>query len=122
MDFKPKIIYYPDRPGIRKFFGELEGAVMEIVWENHPISVKRALYLLKKDFAYTTIMTVMNRLTAKGLLSRIKKGHSFVYEPAVSRVDFLKFAVNFVVDSARKDFSQYLSSGAKPSGKHRKQR
>ncbi len=39
--------------------------------------------------AYTTIQTVMNRLAARGLLDRERRGSAFVYRPKYEQADYL---------------------------------
>jgi predicted transcriptional regulator len=100
------ITFHPDRPGLEKFLGKLEAEVMEIIWASGPMTVKRALYFLNKthNYAYTTVMTVMNRLADKSILSRRKEGHSFFYSPALTRQDFLNLAIEKVVSGLMTDF------------------
>jgi len=120
-----KITFHPGRSGIRKFFGDLEAEVMEIVWANNPVTVKRVLYFLKKkrDYAYTTAMTVLNRLALKGYLKRVKKSHAYTYIPALNREEFLKYAVKQVMKGLQQDFKPYLESNpaeARPGSQTRK--
>jgi predicted transcriptional regulator len=62
--------------------GDLERAVMEVVWYRGVASVHDVQdALAEREPAYTTVMTVMNRLTAKGVLEREKRGRAFVYRP-----------------------------------------
>jgi predicted transcriptional regulator len=109
---KPAIVFRPSAPGLQKFMGKLEADVMEIVWENGPLTVKRALFFIshKHHYAYTTIMTVMNKLTQKGMLSREKSGHSFVYSAQMGKEQFLGFAVKKVISSLQDDFGAIVSS------------
>jgi predicted transcriptional regulator len=58
---------------------------METVWQaGAPISVRHVLDALNSQrsepLAYTTVMTVMNRLVAKNVLSRTGERRSYVYE------------------------------------------
>ncbi len=53
----------------------------------------------KKSLAYTTVMTMLDRLTRKQVLSRRKLGRSFVYLPLVSRDEVRKLAVRELVES-----------------------
>jgi predicted transcriptional regulator len=101
-----KIRFYPERSHLALFMGELEAELMEIVWAHGPTTVKRALYHLnkKRPAAYTTVMTVMNRLTDKNLLSRTKKGHSFTYSATIERNRFLNLAVREVLAALMNDF------------------
>lgn len=58
---------------------------MGIVWDaSAPVSVRHVLEALnerrREPLAYTTVMTVMNRLAAKGVLVREGSRRSYVYE------------------------------------------
>ena len=71
--------------------GTLERAVMEVMWRKGEATVRDVLGAVgrKNGLAYTTIMTVMARLTEKGILQRTASaGGSFVYRPRVSRDAF----------------------------------
>lgn len=75
-----------------KVLGELETKVMETVWEKgKPISVSDVIKVLskKRTIAYTTVMTIMTRLTEKGLLKRTALGKAYLYKPAFSKDTFL---------------------------------
>lgn len=66
---------------------ELESEVMEQVWRQGEVTVREVLEALNagpKQRAYTTIMTVMTRLDAKGLLSRVRDGKTDVYRARLS--------------------------------------
>jgi len=59
---------------------------MEAVWRaGAPVRVRAVLDALNaartKPLAYTTVMTVMTRLVAKGVLVRHGERRSYVYEP-----------------------------------------
>jgi len=63
----------------------LQSEVMDVVWSaGDPVSVREVLEKLNRrraePLAYTTVMTVMNRLTAKNVLSRDGRRRSYVYE------------------------------------------
>ena len=72
--------------------GGLERAVMEQVWratDEHraPVSVREVHEELSRtrDLAYTTVMTVMGRLTDSGLLTQERSGRAYLYAAAGSR-------------------------------------
>ena len=74
--------------------GELEAAVMKEIWAAAaPRTVRQVLEALQqtraadRPLAYTTVMTVMERLFRKGLLVREPDGRAFVYEAAASQAD-----------------------------------
>ena len=76
-----------------RVLGDLETRVMELLWEEHPLSVRAACERLRGDHAYTTIMTTMDRLHKKRLLRRKKDGNAFLYEPAMDRAEYQKRVV-----------------------------
>ncbi|UCD18499.1 MAG: BlaI/MecI/CopY family transcriptional regulator [Candidatus Zixiibacteriota bacterium] len=104
---EPTIFFKPSQRGLEKFLGRLEAAIMEIMWASGPMTVKRARYLLGEEhpYAYTTVMTVMNRLVEKRLLTREKKGHSFLYTPAISKKEFLYYAIEKIMSGLQNDFA-----------------
>ncbi|SEL49938.1 BlaI/MecI/CopY family transcriptional regulator [Nonomuraea pusilla] len=68
--------------------GELESAIMDRMWARRaPASVRDVLEELRQErsIAYTTVMTVMDKLHTKGLLKRAPQGRAYVYEPVSSR-------------------------------------
>jgi predicted transcriptional regulator len=69
-------------------FGELESAIMDVVWGgDRPYLVREVRERLSynRPVAYTTVMTVMNILHGKGVLCREKNGRAWRYWPAESR-------------------------------------
>ena len=52
-----------------------------------------------RPLAYTTVMTVLDRLAHKGVISRRKAGRAFLYVPQVSRETLRRVAVRQLVDS-----------------------
>lgn len=75
------------RGGANTFLGPLETAVMERLWKRRRATVRDVVDDLGKSraLAYTTVMTIMTRLHAKGLLARERDGKTYVYRPAFSR-------------------------------------
>lgn len=67
--------------------GSLEAKIMQVAWDqaDRYLQVREMLDLLGGDLAYTTVMTVMNRLYEKGLLKRKRQGRAWAYRPATSR-------------------------------------
>jgi predicted transcriptional regulator len=73
---------------------ELETEVMDVVWaRGEETTVRQVMDELNArtsaDRAYTTFMTVMARLDAKGLLKRRRAGKTDIYRPVMSREDYL---------------------------------
>ena len=65
----------------------LELLCLRALWNLSEGSVKdvRAAVDASRPLAYTTIMTVLERLVRKGKLARRKNGRAFVYSPVASR-------------------------------------
>ena len=56
--------------------GPLEGRLMKLIWDGrvHEPFIVRDVLALTPELAYTTVMTTLNRLADKGLLSVTKVG------------------------------------------------
>lgn len=68
--------------------GQLEASIMHRLWDwERPVSVREVLEDLQqsRDIAYTTVMTVLDNLHGKGLVTRQKAGRAYLYSAAVSR-------------------------------------
>lgn len=68
--------------------GKLERQVLSEVWQHSEVSVRDVYLAFGETVAYTTIMTTLDRLFKKRLLTRRKDGRAFVYLPAVSPAEF----------------------------------
>ena len=67
--------------------GGLERAVMDAVWASEaPVSGRDVVRVLNQDrqLADTTVLTTMDRLVAKGILTRQRAGRRYVYSPVQS--------------------------------------
>jgi predicted transcriptional regulator len=68
--------------------GPLELGVMECLWTSSgPLSVRDVLAEVNetRSLAYTTVMTVLDNLHGKNMVSREKHGRAYVYLPTTSR-------------------------------------
>ena len=62
---------------------------------------------LKRDIAYTTVMTTMVRLSEKGLLKIVdKSGLANLYSPVEGREQFIRNSVNWVLDIFFEEFPE----------------
>jgi len=64
--------------------GKLEREVLNEIWRRDEVSVRDVYLAFGESVAYTTLMTTLDRLFKKKLLTRRKDGRAFVYLPAVS--------------------------------------
>lgn len=72
-------------------FGHLERDVMRVIWRaTEPVTGHDIAAQLPagRDIAYTTLITVVDRLRDKGLLSRFRDGRSFRYQAAVTEEEY----------------------------------
>jgi predicted transcriptional regulator len=69
--------------------GPLETEILKIIWELGTVTVKdvheRILADPARELAYTSVTTVLRRLTQKGWLSCEKQERAFSWKPLVSR-------------------------------------
>jgi predicted transcriptional regulator len=79
----------------------LELACLTALWALGQGSVKdvRLAVAESHPLAYTTVMTVLDRLARRGLITRTKAGRAFVYAPAVSRDTLRRLALQEFLDS-----------------------
>lgn len=89
---------------------------MKALWAAGKATVHeiRAGLLPDRPLAYTTVMTVMDRLARKGIVERDKRGHAHLYRPAVAEDLIREHALNqFIQDFFRgshEDFRQHLQN------------
>jgi len=70
--------------------GELEQAVMEALWASErPLAARDIGGRVGDRHAVTTLLTVLSRLEAKGLVSRERDGRAHTYQPIGSREDHI---------------------------------
>ncbi len=79
----------------------LELECLKVLWNLGEGNVKdvREVLTRSRNLAYTTVMTILDRLVRKGGAGRRKVGRSFVYQPLLSREVLRKLAVKELVDS-----------------------
>ena len=65
--------------------GPLEERLLEALWERAPATVRDLVNGACHDLAYTTVMTTLDRLFKKNLLSREAEDRAFRYTPRFTR-------------------------------------
>nr|WP_275588446.1 BlaI/MecI/CopY family transcriptional regulator [Microlunatus panaciterrae] len=86
--------------------GDLERAVMERLWSRpEPQSVRevQAGLTTERDLAYTTVMTVLDRLAKKKLATRRRDGRAYRYSAARSREQLVAEVMHTALDGSRAD-------------------
>ena len=92
----------------------LELAAMRSLWrlERATVAEVRQAMESERDLAYTTVLTLLDRLAQKGAVSRRKRGRGFVYEPVLDRQSERGHAVHRLIDDhfdgSRRELRAYL--------------
>src|SRR5258708_15001716 len=73
---------------------DAEHRIMEVIWARGSATVAEVVEALKAKDAYTTILTLMRILKAKGYLSSWKEGRAFKFAPRVDRDTVARKAVH----------------------------
>ncbi len=79
----------------------LELECLKALWRLGDGTVKdvRGILTERRNLAYTTVMTVLDRLVKRGSIERKKHGRSFVYTPLVGRQELRRLAVAELADA-----------------------
>jgi predicted transcriptional regulator len=79
----------PDYRPKQLSLGPLETEILHIIWELGSVTVKdvhdRILSDPNRELAYTSVTTVLRRLTEKGWLACDKQGRAFYWRPLVTK-------------------------------------
>ncbi len=80
--------------------GELEAAIMEVIWTHHASTVRAVCGHLRRTPppAYTTVATIMTRLVDKGALIRTRAGKTDLYRPVHDRAEFARRTAATAID------------------------
>lgn len=92
--------------------GELEQQIMTVLWRSRtPLlvrDVQEALAAQERDLAYTTVMTVMDRLTKKGALDRELEGRAWKYRPVRTCVDLHVAEILSLLDGCGEGHARWI--------------
>lgn len=96
------------RGAAAQVLGELQTAVMEILWRESPLSVTEVEQKLqkKREIAHTTVLTTLDRMHQKGFLLREKQGKAFVYSPRYSKEEFERGVAQEVLSALLSQFAE----------------
>lgn len=78
--------------------GPLETELLEMMWDSGEISVNGVLERLNSRLAYTTVMTTLDRLYKKKILSRRKQDRAYFYAHRFTREEWLRQSTHEFVD------------------------
>lgn len=79
----------------------LELVCLKALWSlgEGSVSDVRRIVALSKPLAYTTVMTLLDRLARKNIVARRKSGRAFVYAPQVSQDSVRRMAFREFLES-----------------------
>jgi predicted transcriptional regulator len=79
----------------------LELDIMKAVWRRAPITVRDVQQAIRpgRQLAYTTVMTIMDRLFHKRFLTRTLQSRTHYYEPAIDYTEVRDEAVEVLIKS-----------------------
>jgi len=98
------------RPRRRRGQGQLEAMVLSALREaDGPATAGWVQRRLGGDLAYTTVVTILTRLLAKGAVTRERAGRSFAWTPAADQAGLAARKMRKVLD-AQSDREAVLAS------------
>lgn len=80
--------------------GSLEAEILAVIWSQGETTVRGVYETLRerRQIAYTTVMTVMNNLVKKRLLTQDRTAIAYVYKPAISGRTVTQTVLQSVID------------------------
>ncbi|HEU4945605.1 MAG TPA: BlaI/MecI/CopY family transcriptional regulator [Kribbella sp.] len=93
----------PTEPKNPRPLGDLERLVMEQLWAADTALTVREVHdrlATSRDLAYTTVMTVLDRLAKKGLTERERDGKAWRYRAAAPREELVADLMRDALDGA----------------------
>lgn len=96
--------------------GGLENLILNVVWDNSEVAeevlsvaqVQDCLNRLntRKKWAYTTVKTILDRLTDKGLLQKVRAGKKYNYRAVLKREEMAHSAIKkLALEYFKNDFN-----------------
>lgn len=97
---------------LNRILGPLERQIMKVIWDRGNATVQEVVDQLsaEKSYAYTTIMTIMTRLTEKGYLTKKKEGRKYRYQAAYSPDELIEQYSSRQVQRLLDDFGEVAIS------------
>ena len=101
----------------------LEFEALKVLWTlgSGTVADVRDALMSERELAYTTVLTLLDRLAGKGAVRRKKHGRSYVYRPALSREAALESALERLAgdffQGSRDRLAAYLRDGSESAGR-----
>jgi predicted transcriptional regulator len=85
-----------------------EADVMQVLWDHGPCIVAEVRDHLHDDLAYTTVLSILRTLEAKGFIRHTEEGRGHRYSAKVQQQAARKSAVRHLTDKLFKGSSELL--------------
>lgn len=86
--------------GVRRGPGQLEAEVLATLWAaDGALTAGEVQTRLASDLAYSTVVTILSRLHAKGTLEREQQGRAFAYLPVADEPGLAARRMRQVLDA-----------------------
>ena len=88
---------------------ELE--ILQVLWTDQPASVRQVFDQIKsrRKVSYTTVLTVMQRMTDKGLVIRTKEGKAHLYQAVPREQEVQKSLSQRLLNTAYKGSALHMA-------------
>jgi predicted transcriptional regulator len=113
---KPSHLRHGSTTSLAGTLSRLELLCMKALWHQRASTVREVQDALRprRPLAYTTILTVLDRLHDKGAVRRVKQGKAYSYEPTISFVDCRHMALSdlldFYFEGSQENLRQFLAA------------
>jgi predicted transcriptional regulator len=111
-DKKVAPVFRPEEKGLRKVFGELEAEIMAYLWGRGQGTVSEVFKALtaRREVAYNTVRTVMERLAEKGYLRCDSHQRAYIYTPTQSQEAFWRQVGQTVLGGLLQDVGETFAT------------
>jgi predicted transcriptional regulator len=93
-----------------QILGSLEQDIMNVLWEKDSLRSSEIKKILGDKYAYTTIVTSLNRLSDKELIQKLKDGKTTIYNVNVSKKAFVNSRVKRLFKSLVDNYGELAIS------------
>lgn len=102
----------PDKTSWHKPLGDLEQAVVDVVWAHGTIGSPEVQAALapERHLALTTVVTTLDRLHKKGILRRERVGKGYQYAATITRPELEQQIVQGVLQELMTEYPEALTS------------
>ncbi len=95
---------------------------MSVLWRHSAATVAQVRSALPRPLAYTTVMTVLDRMASKGVVTRRKNGRAYLYSAVLDRETARRAAVERLLanlfENDRAALVEFLARPAAHSAAH----